>query len=288
MQPPLDEWIAGGTRVELAGHKVFSRQDGPVDGPPVTLLHGYPTSSHDWSPIMPALVDSGCRVTVLDFLGFGASDKPRRHEYRIAEQASLVEALWEHLGITRTAVVAHDYGVTVAQELLARDPNRITRMAWLNGGLYADLHRPLLIQRLIHGPLGAILARASTETTYRGSLRKVLGRPVADDDLHEMWLATTSHDGLHVQRRLLRYIDERRKNAERWQNAHESYPGPVLFIWGPADPVSGSHVLPRLRSRLPNAQFVILDGSSATGHYPQIENPTAVAETLTTFLTGPD
>lgn len=282
----LDEWIAGGGWVELAGHRIFFRQDGPVDGMPLTLLHGYPTSSHDWSAIVPDLIAAGCRVTTLDLLGFGAGDKPRGYDYRIAEQAALVEALWSHLGITRTALVAHDYGVTVAQELLDRDRTRITHMAWTNGGLYADLHRPLVVQRLLHSPLGSILGPAMTEASFRMSLRKVLARPVADEVLHDMWSAVVAGGGRHVQRRLLRYIDERREHAARWQRAHETYPGPTVFIWGPDDPVSGGHVLARLRERLPDAGFVVLDEEPVTGHYPHVENPAAVAAALTTFLAG--
>ncbi|MFG2196844.1 alpha/beta fold hydrolase [Streptomyces sp. NPDC048639] len=82
---------------------------------------------------MPGLTRLGLRVTTFDLLGFGYSDKPRRHRYSLLEQADLVEDLWRRLGIGDTALVAHDYGVSVAQELLARSPHRITRTAWLNG-----------------------------------------------------------------------------------------------------------------------------------------------------------
>lgn len=284
----LDAWIAEGRRVELAGHQIFVRQDGPADGRPITLVHGYPTSSHDWAPVVPALVAAGLRVTTLDLLGFGSSDKPAGHDYRIVEQATIVEALWERLGISETALVAHDYGVSVAQELLARDSARITSMIWLNGGVYADLHRPLAIQRLLHGPLGGLLGRLATERTYRASLRKVLGRPVSDEALHDMWTATSANGGKRVQHRLLRYIDDRVEHGPRWTAALESYAGPTLFIWGPEDPVSGAHMLPRLRERRPDAQLVVLDEAPTTGHYPQVENPDAVADALTTFLFRPN
>ena len=74
-----------------------------VAGPWLTLLHGFPTSSWDWAPVAPALA-ARYRLLALDFLGFGASAKPRRHRYRIAEQADLVEALWRHHGVTSTAL----------------------------------------------------------------------------------------------------------------------------------------------------------------------------------------
>ncbi|MEV7415397.1 alpha/beta hydrolase [Streptomyces sp. NPDC089919] len=283
--PPLDRWTAGGTHVRVGGHRIFVRQDGPADGPPVTLIHGFPTSSHDWAAVVPALAAAGLRVTTLDLLGFGESDKPRRHAYSLLEQASLVEEVWRQHGIGSTALVAHDYGVSVGQELLARDPSRITRMAWLNGGLYPDLHRPVLLQRLLHGPLGPLLARLTTRRRFGSTLRNVLGREVAEADLDDLWTSLHRSDGHLLAPRLLGYLDERRRHADRWTGALESFPGPTLFVWGPADPISGAHVLPRLRTRLPHAHIEELTTPPPTGHYPQLENPTAVATTLTTFLT---
>ncbi|KAA1419013.1 alpha/beta hydrolase [Nocardioides humilatus] len=284
MLPSLDEWIAGGGFAEVDGHRIFVRQDASPDGVPVTLLHGFPTSSHDWAGVVPALVKAGCRVTTLDFLGLGASDKPNPHDYRIVEQADIVEAIWDQLGIGRTALVAHDYGVSVGQELLSRNAQRITSMSWLNGGLYPDLHRPVLMQKLLHGRLGPVLARLGTERTFRSVMGSIMGREVSDSDLHAMWASVTTNDGRRVQPAVLKYIDERRLHADRWREALEGYSGPTQFIWGPADPISGGHVLERLLERLPDAEYVVLDDEPVTGHYPQVENPTVVAEALARFL----
>jgi pimeloyl-ACP methyl ester carboxylesterase len=284
MEQTWDAWCAGGQLVEVGGHRLFVRQDGDAAGPPVTLVHGFPTSSHDWAPILPALVAAGLRITTLDLLGLGASDKPRPHTYSILEQADLVEGVWRHLGITSTALVAHDYGVSVAQELLARDPARITSMTWLNGGVYPDLHRPVRMQRLMHSRLGVVLGRLTTERTFRAVIRSIMGRPVSDDVLHQMWLSIEHGGGARVQHALLAYIDERREHADRWRTALESYAGPTQAIWGPADPISGGHVLPRLRERIPHAELVVLDEAPATGHFPQVENPEAVGAALVAFL----
>ncbi|MFB6615042.1 alpha/beta fold hydrolase [Streptomyces sp. NPDC085524] len=284
--PPLDQWTRGGTRVPVGAHEVFVRQDGPADGAPVTLLHGFPTSSHDWAAVVPSLAGAGLRVTTLDFLGFGESDKPRRHTYSVLDQAALVEEVWQRTGIGRTALVAHDYGVSVGQELLARDPSRITRMAWLNGGLYPDLHRPIRTQRLLHGPLGPLLAPLTTRRRFGSALRGVLGRELSDEDVRELWAAASRAGGHRRAPRLLRYIDERRRHAGRWTAALEEYPGPALFVWGPADPISGAHVLERVRTRLPRASVVELTGPPAVGHYPQLEDPVVVAGALRSFLTA--
>lgn len=275
-------WLSGGNRTSLPGtpHKIFLRQNGLEDGSPVTLLHGFPTSSHDWAPVLRYLTDAGLRVTTLDFLGFGDSDKPRGHNYSLLEQADIVEAIWQQTGIGMTALVAHDYGVSVAQELLARDPARITSMSWLNGGLFPDLHRPTRGQRLLHGKLGPLVARAMTETLFRSSIREILGRQVSQETLRDMWLSLDAHGGTRVAPRLLRYIDERRENARRWAGALRTYPGPQQFIWGPVDPVSGAHVLPRIRQLAPEAAIVVLEEAPAVGHYPQTEAPELVGPLL--------
>jgi pimeloyl-ACP methyl ester carboxylesterase len=83
---------------------LFVRQDGPTDGKAVTIFHGFPASSFDWAGVIPALTGVGYRVTTLDFLGYGSSDKPYPYTYSVVEQASLVQAAWEDLGIDRTAL----------------------------------------------------------------------------------------------------------------------------------------------------------------------------------------
>jgi pimeloyl-ACP methyl ester carboxylesterase len=113
----------------------------------VTLFHGFPAASFDWAGVLPALAVAGYRVTTLDFLGYGSSDKPHPYRYSLMEQATLVQAIWGDLGIDRTGLVPHDYGVSVAQELLSRDAGRVESMAWLNGGMFPDLHRPADFQR---------------------------------------------------------------------------------------------------------------------------------------------
>ncbi len=101
-----------------------------------------PSSSHDWAAVAEALAAEHTLLAA-DFLGFGASAKPTDHTYSLHEQADLIEALWEREQISATSLVAHDYGVSVAQELLARKGEgtlkvELERVHFLNGGLYPD------------------------------------------------------------------------------------------------------------------------------------------------------
>ncbi len=122
----------------------------------MTLLHGFPSSSHDWAKIAPQL-SADHALLMPDLLGHGASDKPADHDYSILEQADLVEALWARERIDRTVIVAHDYSVTVTQELLARRAENalnveLVAVHLLNGGLYPDLHRPQPVQTALADP----------------------------------------------------------------------------------------------------------------------------------------
>jgi pimeloyl-ACP methyl ester carboxylesterase len=286
MNTTLDSWISGGSRRRISGssHELFVRQDGPVDGKPVTLFHGFPASSFDWADVVPELTDSGYRVTTLDFLGYGSSDKPYPYAYSLMEQASLVQAVWEDLGIEGTALVAHDYGVSVAQELLARDPGRIESMAWLNGGMFPDLHRPIEFQRHLTELSGDDAEEFLTETVYRAALFAVFGRPVSEYRVGEMWHDFSRSRGTRVAPALLGYMAERREHADRWSDAVESYSGPQTFIWGPHDPISGSHVLSRIRDKAPSASITVLDNPPPVGHFPEVEAPELVGPLLIKHL----
>ena len=141
----------------------------------MTVLHGFPSSSHDWARAAPHLATEHA-LLLPDFLGFGASDKPADHDYSLTEQADLIEALWAHEGVVSTVLVAHDYAVSVTQELLARRSEGalsvdIVAVHLLNGGLYPDLHRPEPIQTALLDPeLGPQISASITEEALTAAL----------------------------------------------------------------------------------------------------------------------
>lgn len=119
-------------------------------------------------------------------MGFRASDKPAGHRYDFLEQTDLVEQVWAALDLSAGGdLVVHDYAVTVAQELLARRVP-LDRIAWLNGGVYPDLHRPTPAQELLTSPGAAELAALLTPEQIAARLKEVLHQPVPSqivDDL---------------------------------------------------------------------------------------------------------
>jgi len=154
----IEAWWAAGEQMPImlgaAERAIFVRRLGA--GPSMTLLHGFPSCSYDWATVAGPLAEQYA-LLLPDLLGFGASEKPTDHDYSIHEQADLVEALWAREGVTATTIVAHDYSVTVTQELLARRAEGalavdLIEVHLLNGGLYPDLHRPEPVQTALLDP----------------------------------------------------------------------------------------------------------------------------------------
>ncbi|WP_156493639.1 alpha/beta fold hydrolase, partial [Oleiphilus sp. HI0125] len=117
-QKALAQWREQGRFFEFEGHQVFYQDSQDANKPVLVMLHGFPTSSWDWQEIWPRLTQY-FRVITFDFLGFGFSDKPNLPKYSIMMQASIAEALVNACGVADYHLLAHDYGNTVAQELLA-------------------------------------------------------------------------------------------------------------------------------------------------------------------------
>ena len=279
----LDAWRAGGHFFDWRGEKIFCRVQG--EGPPLLLIHGFPTSSWDYWPLWERLA-ARRRVLTLDMLGFGLSAKPRGFAYSIAAQADLLTTFLAQQGVQRYQVLAHDYGDTVAQELLARQsegaPARIERVCLLNGGLFPETHHALFIQKVLASPLGPALARLSSRRSFTASLRRICVHPLSDSELATMWQLASQHDGMAVMPKLIGYMAERRIHRERWVGALVRAQVPVRLIDGIADPVSGQHMVARYRQLVPHPDVVELSG---VGHYPQLEAPDAVLCAVEEFLT---
>ncbi|WP_372748260.1 alpha/beta fold hydrolase [Litorivivens sp.] len=284
----IDQWLEAGTFFAVDGHKLFYRDSGPSDKPVVLLIHGFPTSSWDWYKLWP-LLEEHYRLIALDMLGFGFSDKPRDHTYSIHQQADIVEDLICALEIDRFHVLAHDYGDTVAQELLYRQNTGKGKGHWLsvcllNGGLFPETHRARLIQKLLEGPLGAYISRLFGKKQFERSFTAIFGtasRP-SQTELNAFWELICRQHGNQILHKLIHYMADRRKNRERWLLALRDSCVPVMLINGNADPVSGSHMVARYRELVrPNDTIVDLP---EIGHYPQVETPSAVASAYHSFV----
>lgn len=276
----LQQWHDSGDYFEFNGHRIFYRVSSHDDSAktPLLFIHGYPTSSWDWAKIWPALTEHYSCIT-LDMLGFGYSDKPNQ-PYYISEQADIYCALLEKLNVTACHVISHDYGDTVAQELLARFnekslPFTLQSLTLLNGGLFPETHHPVLLQKLLISPLGGLLVRLMSERTVAKTLTKVFGphTPPSEQELAAFWQLISHKNGHLVMHRLIHYMEERKTHRARWVGALQQTDVPLRLIDGMLDPISGAHMVKRYRELVPNPDVVCLDN---VGHYPQVEAPEKV------------
>ena len=223
---------------------------------------------------------------------------PKKEDFSVFYQADLQEALWQHLGIEETHVVSHDLGDTVLQELAARRQRAdqeekkeggkekvfqtVIRDVFLfNGGVFPQLHRPVLMQTLLLTPfLGPFLSRyLTTEWSFDKGIRGVFSPayPPSPALVRDMWASVRRRNGYRNYSVLIKYILERRENRERWEGGldwlvdrataaltvaaaaaaaggrgEEEGDGEgrrVYFWWGALDPVSGAHVAVELKRR---------------------------------------
>jgi pimeloyl-ACP methyl ester carboxylesterase len=273
---PLSVWRTRGHDFMFRGQRIRYWTAG--QGQPLLLIHGFPTASWDWHYLWQPL-SRQYRVIACDMLGFGDSDKPRDHAYSLVEQADLQQALLAHLQVEQSVhVLAHDYGDSVAQELLARHGEGSFDMAscvFLNGGLFPETHRPLLIQKLLLSPVGWLVGRIFNRDSLDRDFSRIFGpdtRP-SESELDDFWSLIAVNNGHHILYRLISYIPERIVQRARWVQAMQHSRVPMRFINGAADPVSGQHMVERYRELVPHPDTVLIP---RIGRYPHTEAPATV------------
>lgn len=120
---------------QLDGLRLAYRDLG--DGPPVLLLHGWPTSSFLWREVMRPIARAN-RVVALDLPGFGASDKPVGIRYSFDFFGRTLDLFLAHLGIDELGLAVHDLGGPVGLHWALNRPGRLTKLALLNTLVYPE------------------------------------------------------------------------------------------------------------------------------------------------------
>ncbi|VVP93957.1 alpha/beta fold hydrolase [Pseudomonas fluorescens] len=280
---PLSVWRKRSQTFVFRGQTIRYWTTG--QGEPLLLIHGFPTASWDWHYLWQPLAQR-YRMIACDMLGFGDSAKPANHRYSLLEQADLQQALLAHLQVEQPVhILAHDYGDSVAQELLARhyeDKIEVASCVFLNGGLFPETHRPVLMQKLLLSPLGWMIGRAFTRDALVKSFRQIFGPQTGptESELDDFWSLVDSHHGPRIMHKLINYIPERRVQRDRWVAAMQRGEVPMRVIDGEVDPISGAHMVERYRELVPDADTVLLPN---IGHYPQIEAPVQVLKHYLAF-----
>jgi pimeloyl-ACP methyl ester carboxylesterase len=315
------EWFAGGQRLPYdpesprilteneaattpGAVRVFERVAAAEQGAGsvwLTLLPGFPDGSYGWAQVDRMIGDGlGPRLYV-EPVGQGESDKPRDYPYSTVERAELVEALWRHHGVRSTVVVTFDYTSLALLELLRRQAERTTSSdtarptivaaLMVNGGLFADAHtHPWQGTPLLRTPLGALAMwraqrspRVFDASMMQARLYSPSYRP-APEELGELRSAITRRDGAAFLHNAAGFVNEHRRNAQRWDLAAIAgdLDGTVALYVGGSDEDPYEHrQLPAARARVPEAEVLTFPG----GHLTTSEHPDLLAEAIRDIAT---
>ena len=293
----LKKWERDGRYVQYGQYDIFyhdSLAENVNKGNEVTLMvHGFPTSSYDWHKISEGIRMNIGRIVAIDMLGFGFSDKPRNINYTVPLQADIHENVLQQLHITQVHIIAHDLGDTVALELLRRFNQRqlnrennflvIKSLALLNGGLFPKIYKPRQIQNLLVAPyFRDILPRLMNYYQFRYSFSAILGKKYdfTSQEAIDIWLQVSHKNGILNLPNILGYLQERQVHGENWLAGMQKNDMPIIFIYGPEDPINPPSVVDAFKETVARVECVVLEN---IGHYPQLEDPYNVLQNYLRF-----
>lgn len=271
-----NQWREKGTFQTIYGHQVFVIEEGNA-AETLLILHGYPTCSYDYWKVLP-LLSKHFRVVIHDHLGFGLSDKPLNYSYSLIDQADMAIALWQKLGIEKAHLLAHDYGTSVATELMVRknrghEPIEFTSLTLGNGSMLIEMAKLRPIQRMLNHPFwGPMVAQLSSEALFKRNMRKIWAdsSKVTEEELKVLWQLLIHNEGKKVFGQVTQYITERYKFWHRWIPALEELGIPVNLFWAEKDPVAIVEMAHVLHKKIPNSRLNLIPD---TGHFPMLESP---------------
>lgn len=252
----LDEWQRGGSRLSWRSSttanegrqvEVFHRRCGTPGAPALVCVHGFPTAGVDFFALTREL-SSDFDMFVLDFPGYGLSDKPSApYVYSLYDDARLlIRAITEVWGLQRYTVLTHDRGTSVgmiALDLLARSRQPLPDQVILtNANIYLPLANLTAFQRALLDPATARdTARAMTPELLAAGLgaSTFLPRRNLDDPEIAALAACFAHnDGIAVLPDTIRYLDERAAGETAWLQALSGNDVNTALVWGLHDNIA--------------------------------------------------
>jgi pimeloyl-ACP methyl ester carboxylesterase len=271
------------------GHRLFYREAGDAAAPALVLLHGFPTSSHMFRDLVPALADR-YHVIAPDHLGFGLSDAPPvdAFDYTFDALTDLTAALLRSLGVERYAIYVQDYGAPIGWRLALREPSAITAIISQSGNAYeAGFVESFwkVVQAYqreqtpdTEAPIRQFLTLEATRWQY------VTGVPdetlVSPESWHHDYALISRPGNDLVQLKLLRDYATNVPMYPRVQEYFRASGVPLLAVWGRGDEIFGPAGAEAFAEDLPDADIHLLDG----GHFLLESALDDVTELIRNFL----
>jgi pimeloyl-ACP methyl ester carboxylesterase len=274
--------------VSIDGHKVFYRESGSKTAPTILLLHGFPTSSHMFRNLIPALGDL-YHVVAPDLPGFGFSDAPDRKQfpYTFEHLAKVVAGFTDAVGLKTFAIYVFDYGAPVGFRLALARPERITAIISQNGNAYeeglSDGWNP--IQKYWNEPtpenraaLREFLKPETTKWQYTHGVQDTTLLAPEAYELDSALLARPGNDEIQLDL----FLDYASNVAlyPKFQEYFRSRRPPLLAAWGKNDPFFLSPGAEAFKRDIPNAEVKFFD----TGHFALETHAQEIASAIHDFL----
>ena len=274
--------------VDVDGLNIFYREAGPRDAPALLLLHGFPTSSHMFRNLIPALAET-YRVIAPDLPGFGFSDAPDRtnFSYTFESLANVIDRFTETIVLDRYAIYMFDYGAPVGLRLALRHPERITALISQNGNAYAEglsegwnpirkyWGEPTEANR---AALRDFLSPQSTQWQYTHGVAETALLAPESYTLDSALLARRGNDEIQLDL----FLDYASNVAlyPAFQAYFRQHQPPLLAVWGQNDPFFLPPGAEGFRRDIPDAEINFFE----TGHFALETHHGEIARAIHDFL----
>jgi pimeloyl-ACP methyl ester carboxylesterase len=270
------------------GNKIFYREAGPKIAPTILLLHGFPTSSHMFRNLIPALADR-YHVVAPDLPGFGFSDAPdrERFQYTFERLANVIDRFTQTIGLERYAIYVFDYGAPVGLRLALAHPERITAIISQNGNAYEEGlsqgWNP--IQKYWKQPTeqnrAALREFLTPEATKSQYLYGVQDATLVAPEAYELDSALLARPG-NDEIQLDLFLDYASNVAlyPKFQEYFRTKRPPLLAVWGKSDPFFLPPGAEAFKRDNPSAEVHFFD----TGHFALETHTQEIASAIREFL----
>ena len=275
--------------VSIDGLDIFYREAGSRRNPTILLLHGFPTSSHMFRNLIPALTDR-FHLVAPDYPGFGNSSMPSVDEfdYTFDRLAEIVEKFITAIDLKKYSLYVMDYGAPIGYRIAAKYPERVQALIVQNGNAYeeglGEFWNPIKDYWQERSPENAdklrhLFTLEATKWQYTNGVRNLEAIDPDTWNLDQPFLDRPGNE--EIQLALFYSYGTNPPLYPQWQAYFRKYQPPTLLVWGKNDyifPAEGAYPYQR---DLKDVEFHLLD----TGHFALEEEGEAIANHIGQFLT---
>jgi pimeloyl-ACP methyl ester carboxylesterase len=276
--------------VSIDGLDIFYREAGSRNNPTILLLHGFPTSSHMFRNLIPALSDR-FHLVAPDYPGYGNSSMPTVNEfdYTFDHLAEIIEKFITAIDLKKYSLYVMDYGAPIGSRIAAKYPERVQSLIVQNGNAYEEGLRkfwePIKAYWQERSPENAdklqyLVTLEATKWQYTNGVRNLEAISPDTWTMDQHFLDRPGNG--EIQLALLYSYGSNPPLYPQWQAYFRQHQPPTLIVWGKNDyifPAEGAYPYQR---DLKDVEFHLLD----TGHFALEEEGEAIANHIAQFLTS--